>query len=514
MRHLGESGLRENCTGRLSGGRRSAPGGASSDPTAEKPLNKEAQATAEAVERRPVINGNPQGQSTDRTQSRATVTQAAERIRQFVKREPQEKLTALLHHVTPDALRVAYYALKRESAPGADGMTWREYETGLDERLRDLHRRVHTGAYRATPVRRVNIDKPDGGTRPLGVAALEDKIVQKAVVEVILTPIYEEEFLGISYGFRPGRGAHDALDALAYAIERRKVNWILDADIRGYFDTISRDWMLRFLEHRIGDRRVLRLIAKWLRAGVLEEGGLIDTGRGTAQGSVISPMLANIYLHYVLDLWVNKKWRPQEARGSLIIVRYADDYVVGFEHREDAERFLRDLKERFRGFELELNADKTRLIEFGRYAERSRRARGERRPETFDFLGFTHYCRKDRKGHFGLGRKPVRKRMNRTLKRLKTEMRRRMHDDVMDTGRWLGRVLSGWLNYYAVPTSFRYLKQFVWRLRRIWIRVLRRRSQKDRFSWTWLLATSDNLWPPLRIVHPWPAARFAVNHRR
>ena len=481
---------------------------------AAKPANKEAQATAESVERRPTTNGNSQGRSTDRTQGRATVTQAAERIRQFARRKPQEKLTALLHHVTPEALRVAYYALKRVAAPGVDGMTWREYETGLEVRLHDLHRRVHTGAYRATPVRRVNIDKPDGGTRPLGVAALEDKIVQKAVAEVILTPIYEEEFLGISYGFRPGRGAHDALDAVAYAIERRKVNWILDADIRAYFDSMSRDWLIRFLEHRIGDRRVVRLIKKWLRAGVLEEGRQIDAGRGTAQGSVISPMLANIYLHYVLDLWVTKKWRPQEARGDVIIVRYADDYVVGFEHRDDAQRFLRELKERFSRFELELNVDKTRLIEFGRYAERNRRARGAGRPETFEFLGFTHYCRKDRKGRYGLGRKPVRKRMNRTLKRIRSELRRRWHDDVKDTGRWLGRVLRGWLNYYAVPTSFPYLQQFVWRLRRIWMRVLRRRSEKDRFSWAWMLAISDQLWPKPRIVHPWPTARFAVNHRR
>ncbi len=484
------------------------------DIVAMKPVNKGVQATTEPVERRPMTNGNPRSQSTDRTQSRATVRQAAERIRQFARREPQEKLTALLHHVRPEVLREAYYALKREAAPGVDGMTWREYETGLGERLHDLHRRVHTGAYRATPVRRVDVDKPDGGTRPLGVAALEDKIVQKAVVEVILIPIYEEEFLGNSYGFRPGRGAHDALDAVAYAIERRKVNWILDADIRACFDTMSRDWMIRFLEHRIGDRRVLRLIEKWLRAGVLAEGRQIDTGRGAAQGSVISPMLANIYLHYVLDLWVIKKWRPQEARGDMIIVRYADDYVAGFEHRDDAERFLRDLKERFRGYELELNADKTRLIEFGRHAASNRRARGEGRPETFDFLGFTHYCREDRKGRFGLGRKPVRKRMNRTLKRIKTELRRRMHDDVMDTGRWLGRVLRGWLNYYAVPTSFAHLQRFVWHLRRLWIRVLRRRSQKDRFSWDWLLAITNTLWPKLRIVHPWPTTRFAVNHRR
>jgi len=482
---------------------------------AGKPANKGgASASAELVERRPTTDGNPCGQSTGRTQSRATVTQAAERIRQFVRREPQERLTALLHHITPEALRAAYDGLKREAAPGADGMKWQEYEVGLAGRLADLHRRVHTGAYRATPVRRVEIDKPDGGRRPLGVAALEDKIVQKAVVEVILTPIYEEEFLGISYGYRPGRGAHDALDALAYAIERRKVNWLLDADICGFFDTISRDWLMRFLEHRIGDRRVLRLIEKWLRAGVMEEGRVIDTGRGTAQGAVISPLLANIYLHYVLDLWATKKWRGQQARGDMIIVRYADDYVVGFEHRDEAERFLRDLRERFSRFELELNADKTRLIEFGRYAERNRRARGDRRPETFEFLGFTHYCRKDRKGRFGLGRKPIRKRMNRTLNRVKNELHRRRHDDVKDTGRWLGRVLRGWLNYYAVPTSYPSLHQFVRRLRRLWMRVLRRRSQRDRFSWAWLLAISDKLWPPLRIVHPWPSTRFAVKYRR
>jgi RNA-directed DNA polymerase len=479
-----------------------------------KAANKGAKAPAELPEGRASTKGNLRDQSTPRTQGRDGVSQAVERIRQAATRKPQEKLTALLHHITTDALRCAFYDLQKTASAGVDGLVWTGYEDGLEERLLDLHGRVHTGAYRALPSRRVAIPKPDGGTRPLGIAALEDKIVQKAVVDVILTPIYEEEFLGISYGFRPGRGAHDALDALAYAIERREVNWILDADIRGYFDSISRDWLIRFLEHRIGDRRVLRLIKKWLRAGVLEEGRQIDAGRGTAQGSVISPMLANIYLHYVLDLWVTKKWRPQEARGDMIIVRYADDYVAGFEHRDDAERFLRELKERFRGFELELNADKTRLLEFGRYAERNRRARGEGRPETFDFLGFTHYCRKDRKGRFGLGRKPIRKRMNRTLKRIKIELRRRMHDDVMETGRWLGRVLRGWLNYYAVPTSYRYLHRFVWRLRGIWVKILRRRSQKDRFSWAWMLAISIKLWPQPRIVHSWPDRRFAVNHRR
>lgn len=479
-----------------------------------KPANKAVRAAAEPVERRPVTNGNPRNQSTGRTQSRATVCQAAERIRQFVRRNPKEKLTALLHHLTPQALHWAYFALKRESAPGIDGLRWDEYREGLEQRLLDLHRRVHAGTYRATPVRRVNIPKPDGDTRPLGVAALEDKIVQRAMMEVILTPIYEEEFEGFSYGFRPGRGAHDALDAVAYVINRRKVNWIVDADIRKFFDTLDREWLMRFLEHRIGDRRVLRLIGKWLRAGVMEAGRQVDTGKGTTQGSVISPLLANVYLHYVLDLWVAKKWRPQEARGEMYIVRYADDYVAGFELRGDAQRFLRALKARFSRFGLELHPEKTRLIEFGRFAERDRRARGERRPETFDFLGFTHYCRRTRKGRFGMGRKPEAKRMSRTLKRIGMVLRKRMHGQVIQTGRWLGRVLRGWLDYYAVPPSFESLSSFVVRLQRIWYRILRERSQKDRFSWERLRSICAAHWPKLRIVHPWPQQRFAVNHRR
>lgn len=287
--------------------------------------NKAAGAVADREERRAGTNENPGGRSTVRTQGRAAVSQGAERIRQFIERNPKEKLTALLHHVTPEALRAAYKALKREAAPGVDGMTWKTYGEGLDERLLDLHDRVHAGAYRATPSRRVNIPKPDGGTRPLGVAALEDKIIQKAVVDNILTPIYEAEFLGFSYGFRPGRGAHDALDALAYGIEKRKINWILDADVAKFFDRIDRNWMVQFLGHRLGDKRLLRLIGKWLHAGAIEDGSPVDTGRGTPQGSVISRVMANVYLHYVLDLWVARKWRPQEARGDMIIVRYADD---------------------------------------------------------------------------------------------------------------------------------------------------------------------------------------------
>ena len=481
---------------------------------ATSPGNKAAGAVADWEERRAGTNENPGGRSTVRTQRRAAVSQGAERIRQFIARKPKEKLTALLHHVTPGTLRAAYDALKREAAPGVDGMTWDRYGEGLDERLLDLHDRVHAGTYRATPSRRVNIPKPDGGTRPLGVAALEDKIVQKAVVDNILTPIYEAEFLGFSYGFRPGRGAHDALDALAYGIEKRKVNWILDADIAKFFDRIDRDWILRFLGERIGDQRLIRLIGKWLRMGAMEDGQLVDTGKGTPQGSVISPVLANIYLHYVLDLWVGRKWRPQEARGAMIFVRYADDYVAGFQHRKDAERFLRDLKERLGQFGLELHPDKTRLIEFGRFAIADRKKRGQGRPETFDFLGMTHYCRQTRNGHFGLGRKPVAKRMSRTLKAIRAKLRQRMHADEVETGKWLGTVLRGWYNYFAVPTSYRYLARFELRVQREWLVILRRRSQKDRYPWERLQRLCDKLWPPVTVLHPWPTQRFAVTHRR
>ncbi|MCY4486374.1 MAG: group II intron reverse transcriptase/maturase, partial [Deltaproteobacteria bacterium] len=402
------------------------------------------------------------------------------------------------------------FGLKKDAAAGADGMTWRMYEEGLEGRLADLHDRVHSGAYRATPSRRVNIPKPDGGTRPLGVAAIEDKIVQKAVAEIILTPIYEAEFLGFSYGFRPGRGAHDALDALAVGMERRKINWVVDCDIRRFFDTVSRDWLVRFLEHRIGDKRVIRLIIKWLNAGVMEAGEWRDDLRGTPQGSVISPILANVYLHYVLDLWFQKKWRSHEVSGDTIIVRYADDFVVGFQHEWDAECFLNAAKERFGCFELELHPDKTRLIEFGRFAISRRRQRGLGRPETFDFLGFTHYCAESRRGSFQWGRKPVAKRMSRTLKRIGEVLRRRMHEDVEETAKWLGKVLDGWLNYYAVPTSARHLCRFVDRLKRMWLSILRRRSQKDRSTWASIDRLKAQHWPSPKVRHPWPDQRFAV----
>ena len=389
------------------------------------------------------------------------------------------------------------------------------YGEGLAERLLDLHGRLHRGgAYRAPPVRRVEIPKPDGGTRPLGIASLEDKIVQKAVVDVILTPIYEVEFLGFSYGFRPGRGAHDALDALAFGIERRKVSWIVDADLRAYFDTIPRDWLITFLEHRIGDRRVIRLIWKWLNAGVMDGGSWTDAGMGTPQGAIVSPVLANVFLHYVLDLWFHKKWRPNVPDGEAIIVRYADDIVVGFQHKRDAERYLRDVRDRLARFGLSLHPDKTRLVEFGRFATMNRRGRGAGKPETFDFLGFTHYCTTARRGRFRLGRKPVAKRVNRTLARIGEVLRKRWHHDIWEVGGWLGRVCVGWLNYFAVPGSDRYIRAFRRRLQRLWMRALRRRSQRDRFDWKRLERMTEIMWPRASIRHPWPDRRFAVKYPR
>ena len=400
-------------------------------------------------------------------------------------------------------------------------MTWREYGDELAERLLGLKDRVHSGAYRAAPVRRVEIPKPDGGMRQLGIASLEDKIVQRAVVEQILNPIYESEFYGFNYGFRPGRSAHNALDALAYAVERRKVSWVVEVDIRQYFDSIEREQLMQFLEMRIGDRRVLRLIRKWLNAGVIEAGLEVGVVRGTPQGAVISPLLANVYLHHVLDGWFARQWRPREARGEVYIVRYADDFVLGFEYRSDAEWFREAMRERFASFGLDLHAEKTRLLEFGRFAMANRAKRGEGRPETFDFLGFTHYCRTTRNEGFGLGRKPVAKRVRRTLKAVKAALRKRMHEQPVTTGTWLGQVLRGWLGYYAVPASYPALHRFGRVLKRLWLRALRRRSQRDRFSWERLDALCGRLHRPGQPgpqgegrmaprLHPPPVARPAI----
>jgi len=352
--------------------------------------NKEERSSAETGEGRAQTEENIIQSRMRPTQSGKRMSQGLDGVRQAVRARKQERFTALLHHLSIGLLRDSFYALKRQASPGVDGVTWQEYETGLEDRLVDLHSRVHRGAYRAQPSRRVYIPKADGRQRPLGVAALEDKIVQQAVV-TILNQIYEVDFRGFSYGFRPGRGPHQALDALTAGIQWKRVNWVLDADIRGFFDNMSHEWTMKFIEHRVADRRILRLIQKWLKAGVSEDGQWSETEVGTPQGAVVSPLLANVYLHYVFDLWV-EVWRKKVAKGDVIVVRYADDLVVGFQHRTDAERFLQAFRERLAKFGLELHADKTRLIEFGRFAARNRKQRGEGKPETFTFLGFTHFC--------------------------------------------------------------------------------------------------------------------------
>ena len=391
-----------------------------------------------------------------------------------------------------------------------DGTTWPEYETGLDGRLVELHSRVHRGAFRAKPSRRVYIPKADGRQRPLVVAALEDKIVQQAVVTV-LNQIYEEDFLGFSYGFRPGRSQHQALDALSFALLRKPVHYVLDEDIRGFFDGISHEWMPKFVQHRVADRRILRLIQKWLKPGVMEEGQWSETEMGTPQGAVISPLLANIYLHYVFDLWVNA-WRKKHARGAVIVVRYADDTVLGFQHQAEAD--LADFRERLQEFGLELHPDKTRRIEFGRYAGPNRRRRGEGKPETFDFLGFTHISRKDRNGNFAVKRRTVRKRLRAKPQEIQQQLRGRLHDPVVETGKWLRSVVQGYFNYRAVPGNLNSLWIFRVRVLRLWRTILRRRSQRARPTWDRLNLLAARWLPRPRVLHPWPTQRFAATHPR
>jgi RNA-directed DNA polymerase len=479
---------------------------------AMKPANKAERSAAEPVEPRAETEGNASQHSTHRTLSRVSVPQALERIRQTAKERKKERFTALLHHVSTELLEAEFFALKEYAAPGVDGLTWQHYEQSLEGNLADLHARVHRGAYRPQPSRRVMIPKPDGGQRPLAVAALEDKIVQRATAAV-LNAIYEEDFLGFSYGFRPRRSAHDALDALVVAIERRKVNFIADADIRSFFDTVSQDWLIRFVEHRIGDQRIIRLIRKWLRAGVLEDGIVSVSERGTAQGAVISPLLANIYLHYALDLWA-ERYRRREATGDMIIVRYADDFIVGFEHETDARRFLDALRERLAEFALSLHPEKTRLIEFGRQAEKNRRRRGLGKPETFNFLGFTFICSKSRRGKFLIKRTSRRDRMRAKLQAIKQELRRRMHQPIPDQGKWLGQVIRGYFNYHAVPTNGRALVGLRDEIVRGWWRTLNRRSQRHSLIWGQMKKLADDWLPQPSILHPWPNQRFAARHPR
>ncbi len=485
-----------------------------SDPAivAVKPTNKAGRPAAELVEPRAGTEGNADQQSTRRAQDRASVSQALGRVRQAAKQKKKERFTALAHHLSVPMLRTAFFALKRDAAPGVDGLVWKAYEADLDRKIEALHAQVHRGAYRALPSRRRYIPKPDGRQRPLAVAALEDKIVQRATAAV-LNAIYEEDFLGFSYGFRPKRGQHDALDALVVGISSTRVNCILDADIRSFFDEVSQEWLVRFLRHRIGDPRIIRLIQKWLKAGVLEDGVVTASDKGTGQGSVISPLLANVCLHYVFDLWA-ARWRRREATGDMIILRYADDIVVGFEHEADARRLWDEMRERLEEFSLSLHPEKTRLIEFGRQAATRRAQGGLGRPETFDFLGFTFMCGKSRRGKFLLARRSRRDRMRAKLHEVKDELRQRMHQPIPEQRRWLAQIVRGYFAYHAVPTNSRALMAFRHHVTDLWRRTLRRRSQKDDTTWARMKRLADDWLPQPRILHPWPSERFAVRHPR
>ena len=475
--------------------------------------NKGGRLPTEDAEERPLTEENMEQPNLGRTPSRESRQSGLDRVRRVAKGDGKVRFTALLHHVTVDLLRSSYDKLKKGAAPGVDGVTWREYGRDLEARLRDLHGRIHRGAYQARPSRRVWIPKADGRQRPLGIAALEDKVVQQAV-GTVLNHIWEEDFLGFSYGFRPGRSQHDALDALYVGITRRKVNWVLDIDIRAFFDRIEHSWMLKFVEHRIGDRRIVRLIQKWLKAGVMEQGRWIETEKGTPQGSVISPILANLYLHYVLDLWVNQ-WRRKKAVGDVSIVRYADDAVLGFQYRDEAERFLKELGERLGKFGLELHPEKTRLIEFGRYAAKRRKEHGERRPETFNFLGLTHICGTNPgTGYFVIHRKTMGKRIAAKLKEIKATLRQRLHGSLADTIKWLQSMVRGYFQYHAIPGNEVRLQAFRHDVLRLWMRQLRRRSQRSGWTWERFLERLGVLIPEVRILHPYPSVRFAAKHPR
>jgi RNA-directed DNA polymerase len=466
-------------------------------------LNKAA--AAEAGEERGPAKGNTDGETRPGRSAGPGVSSGLDRVREVAVRDKEARFTALLHHVTVSRLRWAYWAISPKASPGVDGVTWGAYGQDLEANLRDLHERVQQGRYRASPSRRAYIPKADGRLRPLGIATLEDKIVQRAVTEV-LNAIYETDFLGFSYGFRPGRKPHDALDALAVGIERKKVNWVLDADIRDFFGQLDRGWLEKFLRHRIADERVLRLIGKWLAAGVVEE-EVWSEGAGAPQGASVSPLLANVYLHYVLDLFV-VWWRRRHARGEVIIVRFADDFIVGFQYEQDARRFLDELRPRLAKFGLELHPDKTRLIEFGRFAARDRAAKGRGRPETFDFLGFTHICGTTRGGRFALKRITIAKRLRAKLAEVKVQLKRRMHKSVPEQGRWLASVVRGHTAYYAVPGNIDAVQAFRDQVTWHWLRALRRRSQKHRITWQRMKGLEARWLPRARVMHPYPNVRF------
>ncbi|MBA3262744.1 MAG: group II intron reverse transcriptase/maturase [Thermoleophilaceae bacterium] len=479
---------------------------------AKLPNNAAGEVAAEVVERRGPVKGNADSKTRPGRRAGQGASNALDRVREVARRDKEARFTALLHHVTVERLRGAYRALRPKAAPGVDGVTWEAYGQDLEHKLQGLHGRLHRGGYRARPSRRVEIPKADGGLRSLGISSLEDKVLQRSVVEV-LNAVYESDFLGFSYGFRPGRSQHDALDALTVAISTGKVSWVLDADIRGFFDSVDHDWLMKFIEHRIADKRVLRLIRKWLGAGVLEEGRWRASKEGTPQGANVSPLLANVYLHYAFDLWVDQ-WRKRHAHGEVIVVRYADDFIVGFQNHDDAQRFWSELRGRLAKFSLELNASKTRLIEFGRFAAERRARRGAGRPETFEFLGFTHICAKTKNGRFKVQRVTSKRRMRARLREVRASLYARRHLPIPEQGRWLGSVVRGHLNYYAVPDNSRAIGAFRDQARRHWLRALRRRSQRSRVTWERMERWSARWIPPARVRHPWPHQRFDVKHPR
>lgn len=474
----------------------------------KKPANK-ADEAAEWVEGRDLTKGSSSEQTTRRTQSRESVSNALGRTRQVSKKEKRTSFTSLFHHIcSPEALLTAYYGLKRSAAPGVDGQTWDAYGTNLEANLLDLSNRLKRGAYRPKPVRRVFIPKADGSTRPIGVTTIEDKVVQSATVAV-LNAVYEPLFAGFSYGFRPGRGQHHALDAAHVAITKRRVNWVLDADIRSFFDTINHECLTRFIERKIRDPRVVRLVQKWLKAGILSEEGRIKTGEGAPQGGSVSPVLANIYLHYVYDCWA-AKWRKEKAKGDAVFVGYADDTVAGFQYYREARGFLAELRSNLRTVGLELHPEKTRILEFGKFASKSRLERGKRKPETFEFLGFTHICGKDRRGVYQLLRRTSRKRMTRKLQELKAQLRERMHHQIPEVGKWLHTVVRGHNQYFGVPFNLRSLRAFRNRLIRFWYMTLRRRSQKSTLTWDKMYKLAKRWLPLPKITHPFPDKRLVV----
>ena len=482
----------------------------------------EAPAAAEAVEGRLRAKGNAvQLRMTRRSKRVYDVNTALDGIRQTARGRPGAKFTTLMHHIYQvERLRQAYLACKRDAAPGVDGQTWASYGQNLEANLLDLSDRLGRGGYRPQPVKRVYIDKADGSKRlPTvgrlrlrGVPTLEDKIVQRATVEV-LNAIYEADFKGFSYGFRPGKSAHNALDAVAVGVSVRRVNWILDADIAKFFDTIEHDWLVKFIEHRVADARVVRLIKKWLHAGVLEDGQITRSELGTVQGGSISPLLANIYLHYAFDLWVEQWRRRRHAKGDMVIVRYADDWVTGFEHRMDAERFRRAVDERLRTFGLALHENKTRLIEFGRFARDNRSRRGQDKPETFDFLGFTHCCGLSSKGKFMVLRLTSAKRLRAKLHAVKDELRKRMHRPIAEQGQYLRAVVTGHARYFAVPRNRARVQVFRFQVARLWHRTLCRRSQAKHLSWKRMYRIVDHWLPVPHTCHPYPNQRLIVTTR-